>query len=213
MIFAGREKEKTKIIKELQRGRNIILTGKYGIGRTCLIHHVASLLPSPWRFIFVSFNQTPGQTSKTLMKELGMRRTFSKTGIPMGYKSRRYRIAGMAVRKGLKIVIVLDDIARLTTAKKVFLRHLILEQHFQFIAIVEHFLPEKDLFDLKTQLFPATHVTLGYLDNADVEHILQNHSRRYRLEWDDRQVRQLAALSGGYPLGITEMLKYKRESL
>lgn len=43
MSFVGREKETKKIIKALQQGNNIILTGKFGMGRTRLMRHVATI--------------------------------------------------------------------------------------------------------------------------------------------------------------------------
>jgi|SRR5208283_3981686 hypothetical protein len=211
MIFAGRKIETSKIIKELQQGHNIILEGKYGIGRTSLVQHTASLLIKKWQFIFIDFSQTPGQISKILMKELGLPRKLKKSDKTMGYKSMRYRIANAAFKEGVKKIIVLDNIAKITSQKKLFLRYLILEQHFQFVAIAEHFLAQKDLLELRAQLMPSTIINLRYLDHIEVENLLQIFSNQYGLNWTEDYIRNLASLTSGYPLGITEMLRKKRK--
>jgi MoxR-like ATPase len=43
MIFVGRKKEITAILKSLEKGENVILTGHYGMGRTSLIRHISQL--------------------------------------------------------------------------------------------------------------------------------------------------------------------------
>jgi len=43
MLFYGREKEISWLIRELSRGRHIIITGKYGIGKTNLVRHLVKL--------------------------------------------------------------------------------------------------------------------------------------------------------------------------
>jgi len=69
-FFVGRENEIKQIIKALRRGDNVILTGKYGIGRTSLVKHIADTTRDRWRFIFVNFSQTPGRVCGYLIEEL-----------------------------------------------------------------------------------------------------------------------------------------------
>lgn len=209
MIFVGRESETKLIIKELLRGHNIVIEGKFGIGRTSLVKHVSSLILDEWRFIFVDFSQTPGIMSEKLMKELHIPKMNKLTGKHFGYKSRRYRIANMALPKGKKTVIVFDNIAKITPQKTIFLRHLLLEKHFQFIAIAEHFLPEHDLLFLKAQLLPATTVSLHNLQEEDIMNYLRYLSNRHHWNWPEVQIINVASLVGGYPLGMTEMMKKK----
>lgn len=80
---------------------------------------------------------------------------------------------------------------------------------------MNRFLPEGSVSEINKcqKRFPAAAITLGYLEEADVEHILHTHSERYRLNWDQVRIRQLAALTSGYPLGIAEMLKHKKEAV
>lgn len=213
MIFVGREHEKEKITKYLLRGKNVIVTGKFGIGRSSLAQEIAREMTDRRRFLFVDFSQTPGKMSDLLMKELGIARRFRKTGTKMGYKSMRYRIATSSSR-GNKPIIVFDNIARLTRPKNVFLRSLIEEDHFQFIAVCENFLPSKELLLLKAQLLPMEMVSLNYLPLEDVRSWLRLYSEKHHFNWPDAYVDNLTAVAGGYPLGIVEMLRnQKTESI
>ena len=209
MIFVGRENEKNHIIRELQRGNNIVFSGKYGIGRTSLIKEIASLLQDEWLFIFVDFSQTPGEMSDTLMKELHIPKMNRQTGKQWGYKSMRYRIVNVASPKRKKTVIIFDNVAKLTPQKIIFLRHLVLEGHFQFIAIVENFLPANDLMLLKAQLIPVYTFSLHYLKDEDVISFIRLHSEKYHLNWPDAFINSLAVFASGYPLGMVEMIKNK----
>jgi len=210
MIFVGRKNETQQIMDDLKKGQNIILHGKYGMGRTSLINHVAQLMHHQWKFVFIDFSQTPGQMSKSVMKALGLPRKLKQSDKIMGYKSMRYRIANVTLKKGVKVVIVLDNVAKMTAAKKLFLRYLVLEQRFQFIAIVEHFLTQKELLELRVQLMPSTTINLRYLECIDVENFLLTFSNQNSLAWTEDHIRNLASLTFGYPLGIVEMLKKKK---
>jgi hypothetical protein len=207
MLFVGRKSEKKKIIESLHNGKNIILGGKFGIGRTSLIRNIAKMLADERKFVFVDFSQTPGRMSEKLMKESGLSMRLKNKGNKMSYKSMRYRIANAKSSKGENPVIVFDNIAKITFQKIMFLRHLISEQHYQFIAIVEKFLPQKDLFALKAQFMPFVILTLGHLKTNDVENLLHNYAEKNHLNWMNSFTHKLALLSDGYPLGLVEMLK------
>jgi len=58
-LYLGREEEQKEILKTLDEGWNVILTGKFGIGRTTLVKHIASLNEIQWRFVFIDFLKTP----------------------------------------------------------------------------------------------------------------------------------------------------------
>ena len=208
-MFVGRERETQRIIKALMNGHNIVIEGKFGIGRTSLVRHVSSLIMDQWQFIFVDFSHTPGKMSEKLMKELHIPKMNKQTGKQWGYKSRRYRIANMAMPQGKKTVIVFDNIAKITPQKTVFLRHLILEKRFQFIIIVEHVLSENDLFFLKAQLLPTATVSLHNLHGEDIINYLRYLSNRHHWNWPETHIISMAALTGGYPLGMIEMMRKK----
>lgn len=210
MLFIGRNSEKKKIIELINDGKNIILGGKFGIGRTSLIKEIAKILTEERKFIFVDFSQTPGQMSDKLMKELGLATKLNNSDKKMGYKSMRYRIAQSKSTKQQLPVIVFDNVAKVTVQKIILLRHLILEQNFQFIAIVENFLPQKDLFELKSQFIPSISLTLRHLKKNDVKNLLHAYAEEYHFNWTDNYINNLAALSDGYPLGLVGMLRKKR---
>jgi hypothetical protein len=212
-MFVGRDSEIKRITKALMQGHNIVIEGKFGIGRTSLIRHLSAILLKDWRFIFVDFSQTPGKMSEKLMKELHIPKMNKQTGKQFGYKSMRYRIANMALPKGKKTVIVFDNVAKITPQKTIFLRHLILEQHFQFIAIVEHFMPESDLFFLKAQLLPAATVSLHNLNGEDVINYLRRLSDQKHWNWPEAHIINMASRIGCYPLGMTEMMRKKIEKI
>ena len=209
MLFIGRESEKKKIVESLNDGKNIILGGKFGIGRSSLIKEIAKILAKERKFIFVDFSQTPGKMSDKLMKELGLS-IILKNKDKMRYKSMRYRIANAKSAKKQNPVIVFDNIAKITTQKTIFLRHLILEQNYQFIAIVENFLPQDNLFELKAQFIPAVTLILRHLKKDDIENILHVYAEQYHFNWTDNHIHNLSALSDGYPLGLVEMLRKRR---
>ncbi len=207
MIFVGRINEKKKIIKDLQRGKNIVLSGKFGIGRTSLVNEIAEKLGDKRLFVFVDFGQTPGKMSERLMKELHISSRLKKTGKKMCYKSMRYRIATVGSSIKNKPVIVFDNVAKLTPQKIIFLRHLIEEEHFQFIAIAENFLPAKDFLLLKAQLIPIETVTLHHLSTEDVSAFIRLYAVKQHLNCSDAYIDNLTELAGVYPLGMIELIK------
>lgn len=207
MIFVGRENEKKRIMKELQRGKNIVLSGKFGIGRTSLVKKIAEQLGEQRQFVFVDFGQTAGKMSKKLIEELHISSRLKKTGKKMGYRSMRYRIATVGSLTKNKPVIVFDNVAKLTPQKIIFLRHLIEEDHFQFIAIVENFLQGKDFSLLKAQLIPMETVSLHHLSAENVSSFIRFYSVKQNLNWSDAYIDDLTALAGGYPLGMIDLIK------
>jgi ABC-type phosphate/phosphonate transport system ATPase subunit len=46
MYFVGRQQEIARILKDLERGDNVSVCGKYGIGRTSLLKHLAEITPA-----------------------------------------------------------------------------------------------------------------------------------------------------------------------
>ena len=205
-MFIGRKNEASHMIRELQQGNNIILGGKYGTGRTSLVRHLASTFLNEWKIVFVDFSQTPGKMSGKLMKELGLKARFKKTGKKMGYRSMRYCISNFESSKRKQTVIVFDNIAKLTNQKIIFLKYLVQEKHFQFIAIVENFLSARDLECLKAILLPANYLLLRNLKRNDVASFIQLYSDKHNFNWSDNYIQDLTAVAGGHPLSIMGMI-------
>ena len=206
-MFVGRKSEKKKIIESLRQGKNIILGGKFGIGRTSLIKEISKTLVDELKFVFVDSSITPCKMSEKLMKELGLSVRFKNSGQKMGYKSMRYRIANLEASKRKQTVIVFDNIAKLTNQKIIFLRHLIMEGHFQFIAIVEKFLSSNDLACLKALLLPTDVLSLNHLKPDEVVSFLRLYSDKHKLNWSNDYIHDLALIINGHPLSMIEMIR------
>jgi AAA+ ATPase superfamily predicted ATPase len=70
MYFVNREKEISQIEEAMEEGENVIVAGRYGIGRTSFVRHVAQIMRDQWRFVFVDFSKTPGSVCNYLLAEL-----------------------------------------------------------------------------------------------------------------------------------------------
>jgi len=210
MYFVGREKETKRIVRALERGNNVILMGKYGIGRTALIKHIASITQDGWRFVFVDFSQTSGKVCHHLLTALMPKKRYEQGRKYRRYKSSRFLIANIDGKDKRKHGIVFDNVGKLTRQKLTFIRYLAWEKRFQFIAIVETFLPENDLFLLRAEPMPADVIALPYLSDKDVCEFFRIISNKRGFGWSGDHIKMLVEITRGYPLGMREMVE--RES-
>ena len=76
MNFIGRKREITAVIKTLKQNRNIVLAGRYGVGRSCLVKHVSELCSETWQFLFADFSKTVARSCNDMVNQLasGQRR-------------------------------------------------------------------------------------------------------------------------------------------
>jgi len=206
MSFVGRERETKKIMKALERGDNVVLMGKYGIGRTSLIKHVAALTKDRWRFIFLDFSQTPGKVTKQLLVELFPEKGKGKDHY-IRYKSGRFLIVSKELKDKRKHILVFDNIAKLTTQKLQLIRYLILESKFQYIAIAESFLPKEGFFLLRAALLPAETIILPYLSEESTKKLLCHLADKYFFHWSEQRLHMLVSATRGYPLGVHEVIR------
>jgi hypothetical protein len=88
---------------------------------------------------------------------------------------------------------------------------LAVEKKFRFVAIVENFLPEKDLNLLGRELIPAHMITLQHLNRSNSVKLIKYLVEKHHLCWDDKQIKQRALTTKGYPLGIRECLNKEVE--
>lgn len=205
MVFLGRDKEKQKIIKGLKQANNIILTGSYGIGRTTLIKNVAEILKDEWQFTFIDFSKTPGEMARELASALlGKKPRNSRETI--AYKKARFLLVNEKLNDRRKPVIVLDNIARISKQKFAFIWHMAFEKKFQFIAITESHLLENNLFRLRSSLYPAEIVHLGYLGQKETIELFSLFSEIHGFKWNPSDINMLASANKGYPLGIMEIV-------
>ena len=205
MYFVGREKEIRQIKEALEGGKNVIVSGKYGMGRTSLIKQVAEMMQEEWRFLFLDFSETPGNLCQHLIVKLWPemecrgRNGFSK------YRSARFRIVSLDFNDSRKHVLVLDNIAKLSAQKVDFIRYLAWAKRFQFVAIVESFVSDDDLLRLRVRLYPAEIIMLQHLSKRNVYEFYQGLSEQHRFHWAEAHIKNLAEITGGYPLRMKEV--------
>ncbi len=204
MFFVGREKETRQIIKSLARGNNVILSGKYGIGRTSLIRKAAEVARDRWKFVFLDFSQTPGKVCSDLMSRLLPQE--KESGKAMGYRNNRFRVANLDFDGQRQPILVLDDIGKLSAPKVELIRHLAMGKRFRFVAVVENFLLADRLALLRAWLRPALLLKVTYLGRESSRQFFRHYSQKYLLGWTDEEIHELAAMSGGYPLGMKETI-------
>ena len=203
MYFVGRDKEIGRMKEALEAGNNIIVLGKYGMGRTSLVQHLAKTTQDRWRFVFVDFSQTPGNVCKHLMAELFPMQEFVRKHAR--YRSSRFRITTLALDDNRKHILVLENVSKLSAQKLDLIRYLTWEKRFQFISVVESFLPSNDLFRLRVWMNPSIQIILHYLSAFDVVQFYRQLSREHRLGWTEGQIKNLAEVTGGYPLRMREI--------
>jgi len=203
MLFVGREKEIGQMKEALEQGDNIIVLGKYGMGRTSLVQHVAKATEEQWRFVFVDFSKTPGSICNYLLTELFPTQEFDREHLK--YKPSRFRIATLALDDSRKHILVLDNISKLSASKLDFIRYLTWKKRFQFISIVESFLTSNGLFRLRVWMNPSIVITLRHLNTSSVIQFFQHLSKEYQFRWTEVQIKNLAEVTGGYPLRLQEI--------
>lgn len=205
MIFVGRKKESDLILKALSEGRNVVITGKYGIGRTSLVHHISQIAEKKWHFVFTDFSKTAKAICSASLAELYPRQDIHK----LAFKSVRGRLAYFAPRDSRKTVLVMDNIAKLTRQKFSLIRYLALQNHFQFIAITEMFLKKSELDRLRGQLLPEIFIQLSYLTREDSVELVRRYYEICKKKFVQADADLLAFSTHGYPLGIQNYFQSK----
>ena len=203
MYFVGREKEVGQIRESLEEGKNVIVSGKYGMGRTSLMKHIADAMQDQWRFVFIDFSKTPGSVCNYLLAELFPQHEFDREHLR--YRSSRFRIASLAMGDGRRHILVLDNVSKLSVKKVDLIRYFTWEERFRFVSIVESFLPSNDLFQLRVRMNPSILITLHHLSTSCVVQFFQQLSKEHQLGWTEGQIKNLAEVTGGYPLRMQEI--------
>jgi len=215
MHFVGRKKEIGQIKEALEERKNVIVVGKYGIGRTSFIRHAAQMMQDQWRFLFVDFSKTPGSVCSYLLAELFPAHKFDREDLKYGPS--RFRIVTLSLDDSRKQVIVLDNVSKLSAQKLELIRYLTWKKRFQFISIVESFLPSNDLFRLRVWMNPSIVVKLHHLSASSVVQFYGQLSKEHQLGWTEGQINNLAEITGGYPLRMQEIalreLQRKRQKM
>jgi hypothetical protein len=203
-LFVGRQEESARIRQELEAGRNLVLTGPFGIGRTALLRHVAWELRDALTFTFLSGGGTAGKMCQELFLALFPQERAALRAGAVRPAAQRRAIAGAALRGPRARVVVLDDIAKATRQRIDFARWLRGLDRLRVVAVTERFLPEEALLRLRTALAPAPLLVLDHLDAAKARAFFQAWSEQHHLGWGPEQVRGLVQATRGYPLGMRE---------
>ena len=212
MVFVGRDKETRQIIGALEKGSNVVVTGKFGMGRTKLVRYVADNYGERWRFVFVDFSKTPGQVCTDILTEMSPGKRFRQPGHYQRYKTKRHRIATVKSKDARQVVFVLDNIEKLSPQRLALIRYLSSEKRFLFIAITESFLREKDSFLLRAELLPEHVIRLGRISRRDSMEFFLSASAAQGRRWTDGRIQFAAETTRGYPLGMQEMISKEKRS-
>jgi hypothetical protein len=203
-LFVGRQEESARIKAELLAGKNLVLTGRFGIGRTAVLRHLSWELRETWAFTFLDGADTPGRMRQDLFADLfPQRRAALRRGL-LAPAAQRRAIAGDPLTDLRSRAVVLDDIAKVTRQRIDFARWLRSLDRFQVLAVTERFLPEEALLRLRTALAPAPLLALDHLDSAPAKVFFQAWSEQHGLGWGPEQVHGLVQATRGYPLGMRE---------
>jgi MoxR-like ATPase len=211
MFFAGRENETSDILRSLAEGKNIIISGKFGIGRTALMKHAADIARGKFQFVFVDFSKTAGEVCRRLLASLSPHQKYKRIKNEITYRAGRFMLANIKLKSKKPCVIVLDNIAKLTPQKSAFINYLASEKRFRFAAIVETFLPAEDLLRLRTQLTPLHTIVLKRLNLEATAGIFRHFSQKYGFRWTEEHILSLAKTAAGYPLGAMEFITRERK--
>jgi len=204
-LFVGRQREIARIRRELAEGHNLVLTGRFGIGRTALLRHLAREEEARWHFIFIDGSQPPARMCEQLFLSLFPKqlKALRRSAYPGSFMRRI--IASRRFIDRRPHLLVLDDIAKLTHPRFEFIRWLQSLNRFTIIAVTERFLPQGDLWRLRSILVPAPLVTLERLGHSASRQFFETWSIRHGLGWDEGIVAGLVRASNGYPPNMWEV--------
>ena len=106
-----------------------------------------------------------------------------------------------------RIVIALDNIAKVTKPKLDLIRLLRESPGLAFVAIVEHFTRDEDLMRMRIALDPAIVVKLGALDAETSARFFATAAAEFHLSWNESDVALLAHTLHGYPLEMVRTVR------
>ena len=206
-LFVGRQKEIERVCDELRGRHNLVLTGRFGMGRTTLLRHLARERKDEWRFIFLNGSLTAAKICEALHLALFPGVLGPEPGKRLSWKTQRHQIGDRPNRGRRALVVVLDDIAKVTRQRLDFIRWLNDLDTFRIIAVTEPFLPEAGLISLRIALCPAPVILLEPLSPAKAKLFFEAWAEQQGMAWNDDQVHGLVLATHGYPLGMTEAVK------
>jgi len=207
MDFVGRKREIAAVMRSLKHCRNVVVTGRFGVGRSRLIKHISELHPDAWQFLFADFSRPASQSCNDLIHQLVPHRGSSRKNRYTRMMYAKEILFGEKLAAHLPRVVVLDNIGKISNQKLAFIRGMRFDSELLFIAIAESFLSETDLFRLRSVLYPSDLLTLHNLGKPATAAFFRYASQRKKLDWDENFITMLAASTEGYPLLMKERLQ------
>ncbi len=213
MELVGREHEEARLATALAAGRNVVVSGKYGSGRTALVRRVAETCAGRFRFAFCDFSAPPREVWAALAAELVPERPRKGPSRPRPSRALRARVLGALgalgapMADGPSAVAVLDDVGRLTPARLDVVRSLALIDRFRLVAIVEGHLPAVERSRLLACLAPLERLRLGPLPQPAVRDFLARAAAERGLGWSEKRIAAVASGTAGHPLSMRLVLE------
>ena len=173
MPFVGRVAELRRLKALLSAGRNVVVTGAFGSGRTSLVRQFAA--ETRRRVVFLDPSQSRAAA--------------------------RAMVARIACVPRAP-VLVLDDVARVTPQRIRLLREIAQRDDCRLVAIAERSLPPDDLLRLRAALGAAAMLRVGPLPLAAVEACLAAAVEAHGLGWTREEIQGTARATHGFALGV-----------
>jgi hypothetical protein len=209
MLFIGRETEVARIEAAMRDGRNVILQGKYGIGRTALVREIARR-NSDWRCVFADFGVAGGMVCASILAQLLGRSRHAVAETRAALQLARAVAAYVPPKRIVRVVIVLDNVAKVTRPKVELLKMLRGSEQLLVVAILERFVTSEALMRTRVALDPAVVVRLDALDVETSIRFFAAAVSQFALPWCESDIALLARTTHGYPLEMVRTVQAAR---
>jgi hypothetical protein len=186
--FVGRTRELRHLAQLFDEGRNVVLTGVYGSGRTALLRQLAGKERGR-QFVFWDSRSSQRALWTTVERFCTVRAGWNEPG---------------DLRRPM---VVVDDVVQITTQRLRSLRELVGAHRCQIIVIVERSVPISDVTRLRVALDAACLVCLGPLTRSATERYFSLGARAHTLGWNLDEIRSTARSTHGHPLIMRDTLE------
>lgn len=203
MYFVGRIKELNQMKTAIISNENVIIYGKYGIGRTSLVRHFTAMNQKKWQFLFADFSQSASQVCQQLHNAIF---PAERDQGYIQYKKARRRIVNVSKDSAQKFIIVLDNVNHITHQRIDFLYFLICNGRFSFIVIVDNSLSPSKTERLRAILHLNCQIFLTNLTISETISYFEFYFRKYNWQWSDEMIKLESKRTRGYPLFMVENL-------
>ena len=186
--FVGRTRELRRFARLLDEGRNIVLTGVFGSGRTMLVRQLADNEQSR-QFVFWDSRSSQRALRITVAKLCAARPVHKSAG------------------ERNSPVVVVDDVIQITPQRLRTLRGLVRTHRCQVIAVVERSVRNLDVTRLRAALDAARLLRLGPLSGSATERYFSIAARDYGFGWTVDEIRSTARSTHGHLLTMRATLE------